>query len=129
VRRLASLLVLALVLPATAAAATVRIDAHDNGGRVALHVGDVLVVVLANNPTTGYDWYVKRRDPAVLGFAGRRYVPAPNPKHLVGHGGTEYLRFRAVGAGSSGLVLQRVRPFDRSHPAGTFRVQVRVSGA
>ena len=44
----------------------IQVAARDNGGRVELKPGQVLVVTLESNPSTGYQWEVVAVDTAVL---------------------------------------------------------------
>jgi len=71
------MLILALSLSIFAAGcsatAEVQISAEDAGSTIEIQTGQVLVITLASNPTTGYSWHVgRRRGSAALQSAGRR---------------------------------------------------------
>jgi predicted secreted protein len=129
-RRLATTLALSLaafaLLAATASATTITVTKAKNGKTVTLHKGDKLVVKLAANATTGYAWKVKSVDKTVLEPLTSKYVPSPNPKHLVGKGGTYKLSLRAHAKETTTLTLVYVRSFDPTHPAGSYRLRVVV---
>lgn len=109
-------------------AADVTLGAADNGRQVELSSGQVLVVTLASNPTTGYSWEVSEVDEAVLtqlGEAEFRQAPAEG-EPVTGAGGTETFRFAAA-AGETTLTLVYHRPWEKDvEPLETFTVQVVV---
>jgi predicted secreted protein len=114
------------LLAASASAATITVTKANNGKTVTLKKGDKLVVKLAANATTGYAWKVKSVDKTVLEPVSSKYVPSPNPKHLVGAGGTYKLTLAARSAGSTTLKLIYVRSFEPNKPAGSFKLGVTV---
>jgi len=103
--------------------------AEDGGSQVTLDVGQVLVVVLASNPTTGYSWQVAEGTGTVLVQVGEvLYREAPQEgAPMVGVGGTETFRFEAKAVGQTKLVLEYRRPWEETvEPEGTFAVDVVV---
>ncbi len=100
----------------------------DNGRAITLKAGDVLVVRLAANPTTGYTWTLAAVDEAVLHPAGEAgYTPEPAAQGRVGAGGTAEWRFVAAGNGTTTLELLYTRPWETpSQPGKTFSVTVTV---
>jgi predicted secreted protein len=117
---------LALVVPSAAAAATITVHADANGTTVRLHRGDLLVVALHGNASTGYTWETKSVDTVVLRRLRTLVVPDPHKPGAVGYGETHRLRFRARARGTTTIVLRYERPFDRAHPLKTFRLRVVV---
>jgi predicted secreted protein len=106
-----------------ALAAIVVIGAAANGTTVALHRGDLLVVRLAGNPTTGYRWAPSHVPPS-LRRVSASYV-APKPQRP-GQGGTYVFRFRAV-AGTGRLSLAYARSWEHAKPPlRSFVITVRV---
>jgi len=101
---------------------------EQSGQRVRLYAGDILTVKLESNPTTGYRWeLVEPADEKVLKLLDQRYEQSPVEKGLVGAGGVETWRFRAVGRGSASLKLEYIRPWEKSVvPAKAFSLQVVV---
>lgn len=83
--------------------------------RKKVHTGEEFSVKLESNPTTGYSWRMALSpDPGVVQSAGDRYV-APNTE-MMGAPGQEIWTFRAVGEGSTRIVLEYVRPWEKDVP-------------
>jgi inhibitor of cysteine peptidase len=116
-------------VPAEGPAGEVVLRAEDDGGEVALAVGQTLVVTLASNPTTGYGWQVAEGPGPVLAQVGEAvYQEAPQEgTPLVGVGGTETFRFEGKDAGQTTLRLEYRRPWEEGvDPVETFTVAVVV---
>jgi len=80
----------------------------DAFGESALVVGDTLVVRLAGNPTTGYDWRVVSANDALLPAAGEPvYAPSAD---LPGAGGVYTFRFLAKAAGEAAVQIAEFAP-------------------
>jgi len=125
---LSCLALLAVVLSCTALK-DIHVDARDNGGRVYLKPGQVLVVTLESNPSTGYQWEVVAVDTAVLQQMGEAEFlpPVSTGKQIVGAGGMERFRFKALKVAESSLKLIYHRPWEKGEePAGTFLIQIIV---
>lgn len=123
---LAAAALLAAAVPALAGD-VVKVGQNANGKTVRLDVGDTLVVSLAGNATTGYEWTVAAIDLKVLKPAGKQYVPKKVAPGIVGAGGTYVLRFRAAAAGKTALKLAYARPWEKGvKPARTFSLTVAV---
>jgi inhibitor of cysteine peptidase len=124
-------LVVALAILALAVACAVpgerEINAGPNGGQVDTRKGDVLVVPLDSNPTTGYHWEVSEVDTNILKQKGEpEYTPnsAANPP-VIGAGGKQTFRFDVVGTGETTLKLVYRRSWEKDvAPAQTYTVQV-----
>jgi inhibitor of cysteine peptidase len=111
----------ALVAAGSALGATIVIGKAAKGKTVRIERGDVLVVRLAGNPTTGYQWKVTQVDRRVLKPLGFRYELPPGTPPPPGAGGTYFFRFKAVGTGSTQLRLVYASASVRG---GTFGVRV-----
>jgi len=112
-------LALLLVLVASgaggaAAAADLAVTEKDAGSIVELVSGDKLDVVLAGNPTTGFDWRVESIDGAVLQEAGQPSFRRESD--LIGAGGEITLPFRAAAPGQTTLKLIYHRAFEKNVP-------------
>ena len=125
---IAALLGLFLLSACGSSAQETVLTANDNGGSVTLKAGQVLVIQLDANPTTGYTWAVEAVDEGVLRPAGEAgYTPAPAAQGQVGTGGTAEWRFEAAGSGTTTLKLVYIRPWETPpEPAATFSVTVTV---
>jgi uncharacterized repeat protein (TIGR01451 family) len=122
---------IAMILPASAApvgadASAVSLDETGDGSSVDLRGDQELVIDLEGNLSTGYAWDVASVDGAVLQRVGQfefqQYADA------VGSAGRQTLRFRASGAGQTGLVLVYRRPWEDAAPLRTYALDVRTSG-
>ena len=114
-------------LPAGVASEDVNLSAKDGGSQVQVDVGQVLVLTLESNPTTGYSWEVVEAEDSVLRQSGEPEFEAASELDppLVGAGGVEVFRFEAVGTGETQLELVYHRPWEEGvEPLETFSVQV-----
>jgi inhibitor of cysteine peptidase len=102
----------------------VKIGAGENGGHVDVRKGQVLVVTLESNPTTGYSWEVANATEGILTQKGEaEYVQGNAGNNLLGAGGTETFRFDVVGTGEANLKLIYHRTFEPGvEPAQTYEV-------
>ena len=108
----------------------VRLDADDNGSTLSIPVGGRIVVSLASNPTTGYDWELMELDAAVVESTDVSYVPDPAPPGWVGGGGTAVWQFTALAEGETALRLEYGRDFEpEEDPADVFETTITVTAA
>ena len=122
----------ALLLLAGCAAArsanTNTLTPADDGKVINVTVGQVLVVELPGNRTTGYGWNQPAASETVLERVGEpAYVKNPAPSGMAGVGGKEIWRFRAAKAGRQRLRLEYARPWEKNTPPAkvvTFTVVV-----
>jgi inhibitor of cysteine peptidase len=105
--------------------ATVTVTEKDNNSSVDLSVGDILVVELKGNPSTGFQWQQIEPDAAIVRQMGE---PEFKPdSSALGSPGKVDLRFEAVGSGEMELQLAYQRPFEPQTPAAnTFNINVTV---
>jgi inhibitor of cysteine peptidase len=89
----------------------VKLSAADNGSTIQLKTGQVLVIELEGNITTGYSWEVGSVDAALLALQGEVDY-ASEDTGLVGSGGVFTFRFEAKQAGETTLQLIYHRPFE-----------------
>ena len=108
--------------------APLTVTGQNNGQTVTLKPGQVLVVRLESNPTTGYAWQLLAADPAVIKQVGEAgFTPAPVATGVVGAGGTAEWRFAAAGEGTTTIILNYRRPWEKdTRPAQTFTLTVTV---
>lgn len=115
--------------PEATPAGEILLGAEDNGRQVALVPGQMLVIALASNPTTGYSWELAEGDAAVVQQVGEvEFSPsAPEGEQVVGAGGTETFRFGAADQGQTTLTLVYHRPWEEGvAPLETFSVDIVV---
>ena len=108
----------------------VNVDEEDDGSQVELEQGQILVVTLESNPTTGYGWEVAEIQESILeqlGDAEFKQSETGEPP-LVGAGGWEIFRFKAISAGQMTLKLGYRRPWEEGvEPIDTFSIDVVVN--
>ncbi len=105
--------------------AEILIGEGHNGGAIAAKAGDILVVSLPENPTTGFRWTVTEPASRVLRLQSDNFLPAAPDR--VGGGGLRTLRYVAVASGEAALVLHLARPWEATAPRLEFRVRINVS--
>jgi predicted secreted protein len=110
-----------------ARARTVRIDEGSEGKVIDLAPGQSLVLMLAANPTTGFDWAVLKAPAALgapdLGFVGGGEQPgAPGKRRIT------WTLKNALPAGDQPVELGYARGFEKGvAPFKTFRFKVRAA--
>jgi predicted secreted protein len=107
----------------------VNVDEDNDGSQVELEQGQILVVTLESNPTTGYSWEVVETQESILEQMGdAEFKPSQTGEPpLVGAGGWEIFRFKAISAGQMTLQLVYRRPWEEGvEPIKTFSIQVVV---
>jgi len=110
-------------------AETIEVDEADNGGQFELELGKLLVVTLESNPSTGYRWELIENNDSVLKQFGQAEFKSSDTgdSPMVGAGGWEILRFKAVSAGQTTLELVYHRSWEDAEPLKTFSIQVTVN--
>ena len=101
---------LTVEVPATEPGSSGAVDATEAeaGQDFALVTGDTLVVRVAANPTTGYDWRVVSTNDALLPAAGEPVYAANSD--LTGAGGVYTFRFLAKAAGEATVQIAEFAP-------------------
>lgn len=99
-----------------------QIDKTQNGQEQEVPVGETFEVRLAENPTTGYRWFLNDTGQLALSVEDDSFEPSTA---AVGGGGTRLWRFRAAHAGVARLVLDHKREWE-PRAADTFRLTVHV---
>lgn len=96
-----------------------------SGSIVEMSSGDMLVLLLEGNPTTGYTWELDAFDPTILQQQGEPdFTPESD---AIGSGGKFTFRFQAISAGQSPLKLIYHRPWEKDvPPLKTFELLVIV---
>ena len=103
----------------------VNVDSSMNGSSVVLKKGQQMVLKLASNPTTGFDWEIVGLDPAVLKQVGE--VEYKSDSMLIGSGGVDTWTFEAVGSGQMHLQLIYYRSWEKDiPPLDTFDLEIEV---
>lgn len=109
----------------TSSSNTVNISEEDTSKTVEVNVGDILVISLEGNITTGYSWIPAPQDPILLEQVGDSEVtPASD---AIGAPGTIVMKFKANDKGQTVLRLEYKRSWEEGvAPEKTFEVTVVV---
>lgn len=110
-------------------AETVEVNEDNDGGQIELELGRILVVTLESNPSTGYRWELVENNESILKqFGQSEFKPSEtSDPPMVGAGGWEIFRFKAVSAGQMTLKLVYHRSWEEGvEPLKTFSIQIVV---
>lgn len=88
----------------------VAIAVSDLGKTVVAHPGDIILLRLAENPTTGYVWEMGSLDPQLIEVKNSIYQVSPGTG--VGRGGIRVFRLQAKAPGTVPLLLKLRRPWE-----------------
>jgi inhibitor of cysteine peptidase len=105
--------------------ADVTLGADDNGRTVHVHVGDHILVILPENPTTGFRWEVATPNSGVLEAQDPAGTEGVSDRAGGGRDVSIAHTARASGEGSIALALRR--PWESAAAAQQFAVRVIVS--
>ena len=110
-------------------AETVDVNEADNGGQIELEQGQILIVTLESNPSTGYQLEILENNESILKQFGQvEFKPSETTEPpMVGAGGWEIFRFKAVNAGQTTLELVYHRSWEDAEPLKNFSIQVTVN--
>ncbi|MHC4586117.1 MAG: protease inhibitor I42 family protein [Planctomycetota bacterium] len=105
----------------------VNVNEENDGGQIELEQGQILVVTLESNPTTGYSWQQAENQEPYLEQMGqpdfKQSLTGGPP--IAGAGGWEIFRFKAISAGQMTLQLVYRRPWEEGvEPVNTFSLDV-----
>jgi inhibitor of cysteine peptidase len=82
----------------------------DPGQTVNIGVNQDFIIALGSNPTTGYSWQ-ENHDQTMLELLEKSYKEEAK-EGVVGAGGIEYFRFKALKAGETEITLTYQRPWE-----------------
>ncbi len=123
-KRFLTLLTMALVATFLLAGCVGEVKTYvDSGQTINIGVDQEFIIALGANPTTGYGWQ-ETYDETMLEMVGEKtYKPGEEAEEgVVGAGGVEYFRFRALKAGETEITLVYKRPQEASTPQHVTRV-------
>ncbi len=81
----------------------------DPGQTVTIGVNQEFIIALGSNPTTGYSWQ-ESHDQTMIELVEWNYEEEAQ-EGVVGAGGIEYFRFKALKAGQTEITMAYQRPF------------------
>jgi predicted secreted protein len=107
---------------------TVEIDESSAGSIQRLDVGDLLIVRLPGNATTGYEW--ARVQPISFDVSPLQIVQEGDYQadacDLVGAPGEFIFRYRAIQQGTVTIAFEHRRPWETDQPIESYSVTVWV---
>jgi predicted secreted protein len=118
--------------PGTAAAPrrpqTLELTKIHDKQRAKVYVGNLIVIRLKGNPTTGYQWAVGRLAGQVVRLIGPpQYVPTPYSPSRLGSGGTYVFTFQVIRGGTGSIQLVYARSWEKGQaPVDAFTIGVDV---
>ncbi len=85
----------------------------DEGQTIDIGVNQEFIIAIGANPTTGYDWEVSL-DETILELVEKTYKPAEEAEEykVVGAGGVDYFRFKALKAGETEITMVYKRRWE-----------------
>jgi inhibitor of cysteine peptidase len=83
----------------------------DPGQTISIGVNQEFVIALGSNPTTGYSWQ-ESHDMAMVELIEKIYKEQAK-QGVVGAGGVEYFRFKALKTGTTEITLVYKRPWEQ----------------
>lgn len=98
------------------------VDESYDGQEYSLKAGNSFTLRLNSNPTTGYRWTASYDD-KMLALIGNDYQQDGNG-NLVGQGGQDIWRFKALQAGTAEIKMTYSRPWESAAPIKTFTLKV-----
>jgi inhibitor of cysteine peptidase len=107
------LILLAVIATCLVAGCVGQVETYtDPGQTIDIGVNQEFVIALGSNPTTGYSWQ-ESYDQSVLELVEKTYKPGKEAKEgVVGAGGVEYFRFKALKAERTQITLVYKRPWE-----------------
>ncbi len=112
-RKLLTLVMVAMVAISLVAGCVGEVKTYTDSGRmINIGINQEFVIALGSNPTTGYSWQ-ERHDESVLKLEENTYEVGEKAKEgLVGVGGVEYFRFKALQTGETEITMVYKRPWE-----------------
>ncbi len=107
----------------------VAVDASYDGQSIQVPAGQLLVITLESNPTTGFRWQLSEPiDQGILALILSEYQPGEKARQnppIPGAGGTEVWTFEALAAAEITITMEYSRPWDGGEKAvQTFTLAV-----
>jgi inhibitor of cysteine peptidase len=104
---------------------TIMVDSTMNGASVELKKGQLMVLKLPSNPTTGFDWEIVSIDPSIIKQSGE--MSYKSDSKLAGSGGVDTWTFEAASSGTTRLVLSYHRSWEKDvEPLQVFNLDIVV---
>jgi predicted secreted protein len=102
------------------------IDESYNSKEYSLPIGQTFTLVLNSNPTTGYEWILSSWDKYIIALDSSDF--RSSNVNMVGSGGQQYFKFKALQPGSTELNLNYARPWESVQPQQQYCLKIVVTG-
>jgi len=109
---------------------TINLGIGDNGKTVKATVGDLLLIKLKANPSTGFIWApADQAKGSAVKFISRKFLSVSKMsakiRPMPGQGGETTFTYRVAGTGKATISLSHKRPWEKkTKPAKTFNVTI-----
>ena len=90
----------------------------DEGQGIDIGVGKEFIIALGSNPTTGYSWQADY-DESMLQLVQWNYEEEETEEGVVGTGGVDYFRFKALEVGETEITLTYAQHLEGGAVGGT----------
>ena len=110
----------------------IRVTSGDANKEITAKVGEIIVIELDGNATTGYSWAERPgRSDSVLESKGNEYKPREMAVGMVGAPGKSFFRYLVKAPGKTELVFGYSRPWEPQTvpPAQLFNVKINAEAA
>lgn len=126
-KRLIVFLVLGLVFANSLVAKPLLKLGHEANSRgFSIAKGQTIMIQLASNPTTGYDWHLDKLNLRYFRFVNSGFI-RPSGK-LVGAPGQKWFEIKAVRAGNGGVRLLYYRSWEgKKKAAEEYKVNFKIN--
>jgi inhibitor of cysteine peptidase len=94
----------------------------DSGQTIDIGAGQQFVIALGSNPTTGYGWQESYDETMLELVGGEPTYEEETDEDIVGAGGVEYFRFKALKEGETEITLVYKRTWEEPTPQDLTKV-------
>ena len=109
----------------------IRVTSGDANKEIKAKVGEIIVIEIEGNATTGYVWNeMPGRSDSVLESQGHEYKAQDFQTGMVGVGGKAFFRYLVKAPGKTEIVLGYARPWEKeTPPEQLFNVKINAEAA
>lgn len=99
------------------------LTADDDGNTIDTRIGDVIVIELAENPTTGFRWAELSDSTPVAELRADAFIPPTG--EVIGAPGVRHLEYAVTQAGTVSLHLAYRQEWEPTTPGGeTYSIEI-----
>ena len=106
-------LVMAMIVTCVMAGCADEVKTYtDPGQEISIGVDQEFVIALSSNPTTGYMWQVSHDENMLKLIESKYELGGETKQGVVGAGGVELFRFKALNKGETEITMVYKRPWE-----------------